>query len=97
MPIFLEQAYYLNVVGSGSTHLYVARSIPNDVFSVPIYNVKSIKPNYYRDAVACDSTKWEAYFIASWPGSVTYSFIFDCFIKYWDRYDILIDYFLFHI
>lgn len=75
--------------------VYVVRPIPDDIFSIPIYNVKDIKPNYYRDAVVCDSTKWEAYFISSWPNSVTYSFIFDCFIKYWNCYDTLVDYFLF--
>ena len=75
--------------------VFITRPIPDDVFNVPVYNIKNIKPNYYRDAVACDSTKWEAYFIASWPKSVTYSFIFECFIRYWEKYNVLIDYFLF--
>ena len=74
--------------------MLVTRPIPQDVFDLPIYNVKGILPNRYRDAVACDSTGWEAYFIASQPGSVTYSFIYDCLVDYWRTYDTLIDYFL---
>ena len=69
--------------------------IPEEVFSAPIYNVKGIQPNKTREAVTCDFTKWQAYFIASQPGSVTYTFIVDCFLKYWQHYDTLIDYFLF--
>lgn len=75
--------------------IFVTRRIPEEVFGLPIYNVKGIKPNATRDAVACDSTGWEAYFIASQPQSVTYSFIYACFMKYWEHYDTLIDYFLF--
>lgn len=73
----------------------VTDPIPEQVFQLPIYNVKNIKPNAIRDAVSCDATQWQAYFIASQPHSVTYSFIFDCFIAYWKRYNTLIDYFLF--
>ncbi len=75
--------------------ILVTEPIPEQVFQLPIYNVKGIKPNAIRDAVSCDATQWQAYFIASQPHSVTYSFIFDCFIAYWERYNTLIDYFLF--
>lgn len=77
------------------TSMYITQTIPEEVFTAPIYNVKGIQPNRTREAVVCDFTKWQAYFIASQPGSVTYSFITDCFLKYWDHYDTLIDYFLF--
>ncbi|MFR0587809.1 capsular polysaccharide synthesis protein [Bifidobacterium pseudolongum subsp. globosum] len=75
--------------------MYLVQPIPEEVFTTPIFNVKDIRPNRTREAVACDFTKWQAYFIASHPGSVTYSFITDCFLKYWRHYDTLIDYFLF--
>lgn len=77
------------------TSVYLSQPIPESVFSSPIYNVKNILPNRTREAVACDFTKWQAYFIASQPKSITYSFITDCFLKYWRHYDTLIDYFLF--
>ncbi len=74
--------------------VYVVRDIPEEVFRLPIYNIKRIKANEVRDAVSCDGTMWQAYFIASKPHSVTYDFIYKCFVKYWNTYDTLIDYFL---
>lgn len=74
--------------------VYIVRDIPEEVFYLPIYNIKGIKANEVRDAVSCDGTMWQAYFIASKPHSITYDFIYSCFMKYWDSYDTLIDYFL---
>ena len=56
------------------TSMYITQTIPEEVFTTPIFNVKDIRPSRTREAVACDFTKWQAYFIASHPGSVTYSF-----------------------
>lgn len=75
--------------------MLVVHDIPEEVFTLPIYNVKEVKPNAIRDAVACDCTEWQAYFLGSQRESVTYSFIYECFLYYWEHYDTLIDYFLF--
>lgn len=68
--------------------------IPEEVFTLPIYNVKDIDGNFEGALRVADSTMYQSYFISSQPHSATYSFILDCLTKYWKTNDTLIDYFL---
>lgn len=72
---------------------YVTKSIPDEVFKLPVYHVKNIL-TFNRRNVVVDATQWQSYFLAGKPGSVTYSFLRDCFVQYWRKYNTCIDYFL---
>lgn len=67
--------------------------IPEDVYKLPIFNVKDICPAFLHKNVAVDSTRWANYIIGGQKGAVTYRFIQDCLLKYWEHYDTCIDYF----
>ncbi|MFT8638488.1 capsular polysaccharide synthesis protein [Bifidobacterium sp.] len=74
--------------------MLLLRDIPDEVFSLPIYNVKGLNPNFTGFRRVPDADLYQCYFIAGHKDSVTYSFINQCLLKYWSRYDTLIDYFL---
>lgn len=90
------RAYLLSHYGGlwiDSTVLLSA-NISEDVFSCPIYNVKNLDDSFWAKELSVDSTKWQSYFIASMPNSVTYSFIYKALLFYWERMETNIDYFL---
>ncbi len=74
----------------------ITRPLPSEVFGCPIYNPKGICADYLHRFVTVDATLWQSYFLGGCKGNVTYPFIRDCLIYYWECYDTDIDYFLFN-
>lgn len=70
------------------------KPIPDEVFQTPIFNIKNIDKDFDGYNRVADADKYQCYFISSQPNSLTYSFLDDCFSKYWSKYDTLVDYFL---
>jgi hypothetical protein len=74
--------------------LFITKPIPDYVFSLPVFNVKHISPDYQCYNAVADADLYQSYLIAARPHSITYSFISDCLVKYWDTHENAIDYFL---
>ena len=74
--------------------VFLTQQIPDDIFDTQIYNVKNISPDFDASNIVVDSTKWQSYFLAARPKSVTYTFLYNCLCSYLIHYDNLVDYFL---
>lgn len=73
---------------------YITHPIPDEVFDLPVYNVKGISSDFLHNNVVVDTEAWMSYLLGGQRGSVTYAFIRDCLATYWEHYDTCVDYFL---
>lgn len=70
--------------------IFVSREIPKKIFDYAYYTNK-LNP----EETSCISKKrWAGYILAGKPNNIYCCFMLDCFYKYWETEETLIDYFL---
>ena len=74
--------------------LLITAPIPDSVFSSDIWCVKGLNAESEGAWFVPYFSEWQSYFIASKPHSVTYRYLYDALIYYWNNMDANIDYFL---
>lgn len=69
--------------------MYVSQ--PIESWNLPLYSIRHAKGN---PRYVLDGWRWSAFIFACAPGAILPSFVYDAFICYFSKHDILIDYFL---
>lgn len=70
--------------------VFVSGKIPEGIFHYTYYTNKLIA----RQMACVSRQRWAGYILAGKPDNIYCSFMLDCFYKYWETEEMLIDYFL---
>lgn len=69
--------------------IYVSQ--PIEGWNTSLYSIRHAKGS---SKYVLDGWRWSAFMFACTPGSILPSFVYDAFINYFSKHDVLIDYFL---